>query len=189
VRTQRKAVLITMGFFVVVTVVLVGNVFNSPQVNAESQEGDVEDRTGPVVKERGEFNLTDFIGLVHQEVNKRRTRQGTENLTHNKTLSFLSQSHSVWMNSTGELSELDEEGRSPRERVEKAGHDCDKVSQNVLSASTTTLAEDEVAFGVVERWWLDNSTRSSILSKRHESHGVGVVHTEDDKIYVTQILC
>lgn len=188
-RTQRLAVLITMAFFVVGAGLLVVNVFDSPQVNADAPTEEVGNETGPVVQERQGFNVSEFVLLVHEEVNQRRSEQDIDNLTHDRTLSFISQSHSVWMNETNTISEVDDEGRSPRERVEKAGYDCSAVSQNVLSASTTTLNEEEVAFGVVERWWLDKSTRSSILSQDHRSHGVGAIHTDDDKLYVTQIMC
>jgi len=189
VRTQRTAVLITMGLFVLGAGLLVVNVFDSPQVNADSPTGEIDTTTGPVVKERGGFNVTEFVFLMHEEVNERRAEKGVENLTHDRKLSFIAQSQSVWMNSTGRISEVDEEGRDTRERVETAGYDCRAVSQNVLSASTTTLNEEEVAFGVVERWWLDEETRESILSEEHHSHGIGAVHTEGDELYVTQILC
>lgn len=127
---------------------------------------------------------------IAQEVNEARSAAGVGTLAYNETLARVAGTHSGHMATRGYVSHESPDGAGLAERYARFGLTC-PGGENVyygprggLASSERTLAEHVV------RSWLDSpGHRETLLKDRFDRQGIGVVITDDGRLYVTQDLC
>lgn len=157
------------------TVVLVAGVLLAAALQAGSATGLSESRA-----ER----------LIAQEVNDARRDAGVGRLARNDTLARAGEAHSRDMASRGYVAHESPDGVGLSERYARFGLSC-PGGENLyygprggIASSERTLAEH-----VVRSWLGSPGHRETLLDDRFDEQGIGVVITDDGRLYVTQDLC
>lgn len=128
--------------------------------------------------------------LITLEVNDARAAAGVGRLARNETLALVAENHSRDMATRGYVSHESPGGDGLSERYARSGLTC-RGGENIyygprggLASSERTLAEHVV------RSWLDSpGHRETLLRERFDRQGIGVVISDDGRLYVTQDLC
>ncbi|WP_253736307.1 CAP domain-containing protein [Halohasta salina] len=136
--------------------------------------------------------------LIHAEVNAERTAAGRERLSTDDDLQRVARSHSADMIADGYVGHESPDGVTPADRLTAAG--CRAGGENVAQSwidepvavdGETIVAENEsaVATHLVDRWMASPGHRENILRESFVESGVGVIVTENNRVYATQTFC
>jgi len=136
--------------------------------------------------------------LIHEEVNEERAAAGRDRLSTDDDLRRVARNHSADMVADGYVGHESPDGVTPADRLAAAG--CRAGGENVAQSwidepvavdGETIVAEDEaaVAAHLVDRWMASPGHRENILRESFSESGVGVIVTEDNRVYATQKFC
>ena len=136
--------------------------------------------------------------LIHEEVNEERAAAGLDRLSTDDDLQRVARNHSADMVADGYVGHESPDGVTPADRLAAAG--CRAGGENVAQSwidepvavdGETIVAENEseVAAHLVDRWMASPGHRENILRESFSESGVGVVVTEDNRVYATQKFC
>lgn len=104
----------------------------TPQPSANTGDIDAEPRT----PQAPTCNQSDFNAKLLCLINNHRSANGKKALSSDSKLNLTAQSHSQWMNSTGNLSHTGENGSTPFERCQLNGTSCN--AENIAYNSAIT---------------------------------------------------
>jgi uncharacterized protein YkwD len=135
---------------------------------------------------------------IHEEVNAERAADGLDRLSTDDDLQRVARNHSADMVADGYVGHESPDGVTPADRLSAAG--CSAGGENVAQSwidepvavdGETIVAEDEeaVAAHLVDRWMASPGHRENILRESFAESGVGVIVTEDNRVYATQKFC
>ncbi len=159
-----------------------------------------------------EFDYYEIEKRVHQITNEKRVLYGLEPLEYNLKISNIARSHSLDMANQYYFSHIDPDGHNPNDRAELAGFICTKtvgdlvysglaenIFQNNLYDKTWFIGDvpalhewntmEEIAQSTVDGWMDSEDNRKNILTEKFDREGIGVVISDDDKVYITQNMC
>ncbi len=159
-----------------------------------------------------EFDYYEIEKRVHQITNEKRVLYGLEPLEYDLKISNIARSHSLDMANQYYFSHIDPDGHNPNDRAELAGFICTKTVGNLVysglaenifqnnlyektwfidgvPASHEWNTMEEIAQSTVDGWMDSEGHRKNILNKKFDREGIGVVISDDDKVYITQNLC
>ena len=136
--------------------------------------------------------------LIHEAVNEERAAAGRDRLSTDDDLRRVARNHSADMVADGYVGHESPDGVTPADRLAAAG--CRAGGENVAQSwidepvavdGETIVAEDEaaVAAHLVDRWMASPGHRENILRESFSESGVGVIVTEDNRVYATQKFC
>jgi len=136
--------------------------------------------------------------LIHEEVNEERAAAGLDRLSTDDDLQRVARNHSADMVADGYVGHESPDGVTPADRLAAAG--CRAGGENVAQSwidepvavdGETIVAEDEaaVAAHLVDRWMASPGHRENILRESFAESGVGVIVTDDNRVYATQKFC
>lgn len=136
--------------------------------------------------------------LIHEEVNAERAAAGLDRLSTDNGLRRVARNHSADMVADGYVGHESPDGVTPADRLSAAG--CSAGGENVAQSwidepvavdGETVVAENEseVAAHLVDRWMASPGHRENILRESFAESGVGVVVTDDNRVYATQKFC
>lgn len=152
---------------------------------------------------------------LHEEVNVQRHHHRMPALAWNDTLEAIGRRYSADMATRSFFAHVDPEGRTPTDRARAAGYSCVKegpdhvttgVGENLFATSlygsirVVTEGDSEtrlyawkeleaIVREVVDGWMNSPGHRRNILEARFDREGLGVVITENDRVYITQVFC
>lgn len=149
----------------------------------------------------GEDIETDAEQQLHEEVNDHRLERGAGELDVDEDLAALAREHSRAMADAGVVDhELD--GSTPTDRVQQDDSvNCQSVGENVAQtwydeAVDTNYGNEsrydspeELAAGIANQFLASDTHREQMLDERWNRTGIGIVHTDDDRVFVTQKFC
>jgi uncharacterized protein YkwD len=134
-----------------------------------------------------ELELPEDLRQVEQEmvrvVNDLRAEHGVGRLTASAELTTVARLHSEDMVARGYLDHVNPEGLGPSERVNLAGIDFEKLSENIAS----NRGHKQPARHAVEQWLGSPGHRASMLDPEFEMTGVGVALGKDGLFCFTQL--
>ncbi|MFO7832856.1 MAG: CAP domain-containing protein [Halohasta sp.] len=136
--------------------------------------------------------------LIHEEINAERAAAGRERLSTDEDLQRVARNHSADMIADGYVGHESPDGVTPADRLSAAG--CRAGGENVAQSwidepvavdGESIVAENEsaVAAHLVDRWMASPGHRENILRESFSESGVGVLVTEDNRVYATQKFC
>ena len=136
--------------------------------------------------------------LIHEAINDERTAEGREPLERDDDLRAVARGHSADMIDQEYVGHESPDGVTPGDRLDSAG--CSAGGENVAQSwvgqpvdvdGETIVADDEaeLAEHLVERWMDSPGHRENVLRESFAQSGVGVVVTEDNRVYATQKFC
>jgi len=159
-----------------------------------------------------EYDYYTIEKRVHQITNEKRVLYGLEPLEYDLKISNIARSHSLDMANQDYFSHISPNGLNPSDRAELAGFICTKtvgnlvysglaenIFQNNLYSKTWFIGDvptshewntmEEIAQSTVDGWMDSEGHRKNILTKKFDREGIGVVISDDDKVYITQNMC
>ncbi len=159
-----------------------------------------------------EYNNYAIEKRVHQITNEKRVLYGLEPLEYDLKISNIARSHSLDMANQDYFSHIGPDGHNPNDRAELAGFICTKtvgdlvysglaenIFQNNLYDKTWFIGDvpalhewntmEEIAQSTVDGWMDSEDNRKNILTEKFDREGIGVVISDDDKVYITQNMC
>ena len=136
--------------------------------------------------------------LIHEAVNEERAAAGRDRLSTDDDLRRVARNHSADMVADGYVGHESPDGVTPADRLAAAG--CRAGGENVAQSwidepvavdGGTIVAENEseVAAHLVGQWMASPGHRENILRESFAESGVGVIVTEDNRVYATQKFC
>ena len=136
--------------------------------------------------------------LIHEAVNEERAAAGRDRLSTDDDLRRVARNHSADMVADGYVGHESPDGVTPADRLAAAG--CRAGGENVAQSwidepvavdGETIVAENEseVAAHLVGQWMASPGHRENILRESFAESGVGVIVTEDNRVYATQKFC
>jgi len=136
--------------------------------------------------------------LVDEAVNDERTAEGLDPLEPDDELQRVAREHSADMIDQGYVGHESPDGVTPADRLSEAG--CSAGGENVAQSwfgepvdvdGERFVADDEaeLADHLVDRWMDSPGHRENILRESFAESGVGVVVTEENRVYATQKFC
>lgn len=152
-----------------------------------------EERT---IEESGEVDTAHVERMVEAEVNAIRAERNLSRLGHDRAVAGVARNHSRDMARRGYVGHESPEGDGPQDRMDAAGVDC-RAGENIaqtwldrpIEGGDRITSEEELASALVEMWMDSPDHRENIVSDEYGSHGVGVVHAEDDLVIATHNFC
>lgn len=171
-------------------------------------------QTDPLT-EQPDFSAAEVERAIHRHVNRVRAESGLPQLVWNDTLATVGRRYSADMAERDFFAHVDPDGRTPSDRASALGFECRKVEADYVTTGvgenlfvtslygsyrvttrgnteTRTYAWkelDELAREVVEGWMSSPGHRRNLLEAGYDGEGIGVVITDEDRVYVTQVLC
>jgi len=159
-----------------------------------------------------EYNNYAIEKRVHQLTNEKRVLYGLEPLEYDLKISNIARTHSLDMANEDYFSHINPNGHNPNDRAELAGFICTKtvgdlvysglaenIFQNNLYDKTWFIGDvpalhewntmEEIAQSTVDGWMDSEDNRKNILTEKFDREGIGVVISDDDKVYITQNMC
>jgi len=135
---------------------------------------------------------------IHEEINDERVDEGLDPLQRDADLRRVARNHSADMVRQEYVGHESPDGVTPADRLSAAG--CSAGGENVAQSwvdepvnvdGKTIVAENEteLAAHLVERWMDSPGHRENILRESFAESGVGVVVTDDNRVYATQKFC
>ena len=135
---------------------------------------------------------------IHEAINDERTAEGIDPLEDDEDLRTVARGHSADMIDQEYVGHESPDGVTPADRLDDAG--CSAGGENVAQSwagqpvdvdGETIVADDEaeLAEHLVERWMDSPGHRENVLRESFAQSGVGVVVTEDNRVYATQKFC
>jgi len=136
--------------------------------------------------------------LIDEAINDERTDEGLDPLERDDELQRVAREHSVDMIDQGYVGHESPDGVTPTDRLSDAG--CSAGGENVAQSwfgepvdvdgeQFVATDEQELADHLVERWMDSPGHRENVLRESFAESGVGVVITEDNRVYATQKFC
>ena len=136
--------------------------------------------------------------LIHEAINDERAAEELDTLERDDDLRAVARGHSADMIDQDYVGHESPDGVTPGDRLDSAG--CSAGGENVAQSwigepvdvdGETIVAEDEqeLADHLVERWMDSPGHRENVLRESFAESGVGVVVTEDNRVYATQKFC
>ncbi len=159
-----------------------------------------------------EYDYYTIEKRVHQITNEKRVLYGLEPLEYDLKISNIARSHSLDMANQDYFSHISPDGNNPNDRAELAGFICtrtvgglvysglaENIFQNNLYDKTWFVGDvptshewntmEEIAQSTVDGWMDSEDHRKNILTEKFDREGIGVVISDDDKVYITQNMC
>jgi len=138
---------------------------------------------------------------LYEAVNDHRVEHGAGELAVDEGLAGVAHEHSRAMADAGVVDhELD--GSTPTDRVrQNASVDCRTVGENVAQTWYERDVEtgdgdvnhydspEELATGIATQFLASDTHREQLLDERWNRTGIGIVHTDADRVFVTQKFC
>ena len=169
------------------------------------------DPSAPIT-EKPAFDYREIEFLVHKYTNEQRELNGLEPLKFNSEIADIARDHSFDMATREYFSHKTPEGVDPSGRADNAGFSCSKlvgvmlysgIAENIFQGhlynsyytvndvitSYDWNTNDDIAQITVDGWMNSPGHRKNILTDIFDQEGIGVVITQDDKVYVTQNFC
>ncbi|MFH5797331.1 CAP domain-containing protein [Haladaptatus sp. CMAA 1911] len=151
----------------------------------------------------------DVERLVHTYVNEERSNRGLEPLAFSTDLREIARYHSEDMATRNYFSHTSPEGENFADRYDRFDHTCrasagdgryltggENIAQTWYDVRVTTAdgtvrytTEDELARAIVTQWMNSQGHRENILTPEWRNEGIGIVVTDEGKVYATQNFC
>ncbi|MFW6321668.1 MAG: CAP domain-containing protein [Halohasta sp.] len=136
--------------------------------------------------------------LITEEVNEERDAEDLDRLERDGDLRRIARNHSTDMDEDGYVGHESPDGVTPGDRLASAG--CAAGGENVAQSwidepvnvdgeTITADTNEELAAHLVAQWMDSPGHRENILRESYATSGVGVVITEDNRVYATQNFC
>ncbi|MHB8382946.1 MAG: CAP domain-containing protein [Candidatus Binataceae bacterium] len=124
---------------------------------------------------------------ILSRVNLERARAGIPALKFSARLAVVARGHSYDMALRHYLSHQSPEGIGPAQRIGGEGISYQAAAENIYSDDYRDLRDsNDLPAHTVAAWMSSPEHRAAMLSERFSTTGVGVVHSADGTIYVTQ---
>jgi uncharacterized protein YkwD len=133
-------------------------------------------------KESTKFEMTKEEQRLLDLLNKERSKKELPALRPDPLLFKASRAHAKNMAKQRKM-EHDLDGKTPPQRVEAAGYDWGKVSENIA------MAEDgEPPLSEIVKQWMESKThRENLLDKKVSETGLGIARNDKGEIYYAQV--
>jgi uncharacterized protein YkwD len=150
-----------------------------------------------------QISIPELEHKTHILINAERQKRHINSMLLDERLSKIARDHSQDMVKRGFFDHMNPDGRSPGDRVRLAGYNCPKtvgenIFQNNLASRVTVTGDrktyewnslEQIATSSVQGWMSSPGHRHNILEVGYLRTGVGVVITDDGKVYITQLFC
>jgi uncharacterized protein YkwD len=134
-------------------------------------------------KEAPKFAMSKDEQTLLDLLNKERAKKELPPLRPHPLLFKAARGHSANMARQGKMEHI-LDGKRPAQRVEAAGYNWGKVSENI---AVSEGAEPPLA--MIVQGWMDSKThRENLLSDRVTETGLGIARNDKGEIYYTQVL-
>ena len=121
---------------------------------------------------------------VFELVNKERSRNGLAVLEWDDRAARVARDYSRRMAREGFFSHVDPDGQSVVERAERSKlRGWSSIGENLFACDPT----DRASSIAIKGWMRSASHRKNILSRNWLATGIGIAHSRDGKIYITQV--
>lgn len=164
------------------------------------------------IKVKPVINTQRLERMIHDIVNQERNKAGLDSLALDDCITRVARMHSADMANQHYFSHINPLGEDQTARGARLGCYCHKVvgiyyyiglSENIFQNtlydrywSTNGIitryewnSEEEIAQSTVQGWMNSPLHRENILTARYDREGIGVVISDDDKVYITQDFC
>jgi uncharacterized protein YkwD len=128
------------------------------------------------------FEMTKNERRLLELVNKERAKADLLPLRPHPLLFKAARCHSKNMAKQRKMEHI-LDGKRPSQRVEDAGYDWGKVTENLITADQSDVSLEQI----VKEWMDSKIHRDNILMKDVTETGLGIAKNAKDEIYYTQI--
>lgn len=147
----------------------------SPFHAADAPKESAKEKTDKFEMTRNERRLLELV-------NKERAKADLPPLRPHPLLFKAARSHSANMAKQRKMEHI-LDGKRPSQRVEAAGYDWGKVTENLITADQSDVPLERI----VKEWMESKIHRENILMKDVTETGLGIAKNPKDEIYYTQI--
>jgi uncharacterized protein YkwD len=133
-------------------------------------------------KEPSTFEMTKNERCLLELVNEERAKADLPALRPHPLLFKAARAHSTNMAKQRKMEHI-LDGKRPAQRVEAAGYDWGKVTENLITADQSDVPLERI----VKEWMDSKIHRENILMKDVTETGLGIAKNARDDIYYTQI--
>jgi len=161
------------SFFQAIILLLVILVSSSPAADDTQKAAKEEKKT---------FEMTEKERKLLELVNEERTKANLPALRPHPLLFKAARGHSANMAKQRKMEHI-LDGKRPSQRVEAAGYDWGKVTENLVTADQSDVPLERI----VKEWMDSKIHRENILMKDVTETGLGIAKNAKDEIYYTQV--
>lgn len=167
------------------------------------------EETGQSLEKISSMKITELEQEVHNWANHYRKENGVSELKINLPLAGVARNHSQDMADLNYFSHINLKGEDPTARAERQGFNChidlsgnryvNGVGENIWQGWTFAYTvngvpsdyytQDELAEKIVAEWMNSPSHREDLLTDFWQSEGIGIVITNEGKVYATEGFC
>jgi uncharacterized protein YkwD len=133
-------------------------------------------------EEIDKFEMTKNERKLFDLVNKERAKADLPALHPHPLLFKAARDHSANMAKQRKMEHI-LDGKRPSQRVEDAGYDWGKVTENLITSDQSDVSLERI----VKEWMDSKIHRDNILMKDVTETGLGIAKNPKDEIYFTQI--
>lgn len=134
-------------------------------------------------KETPKFEMTKEEQTLLELLNKERKKKDLPALRPHPLLFKVARAHAKNMAKQRKM-EHNLDGKRPPDRVEAAGYDWGKVSENIAVAEGGEPPLSEI----VKQWMESKEHRENLLDPKVNETGLGIARNDKDEIYYAQVL-
>ncbi len=171
-RTGTKGIVMTTPFRPSLLLLLLSA---APLLSEDGARTSAKEQTDTFEMTRDERRLLELV-------NKERAREDLPALRPHPLLFKAARAHSENMARQRKMEHI-LDGKRPSQRVEAAGYDWGKVTENLITADQSDVPLERI----VKEWMNSKIHRDNILMKDVSETGLGIAKNAKDEIYYTQL--
>jgi uncharacterized protein YkwD len=141
-----------------------------------------DDKKESTKEETDKFEMTKAERRLLELVNEERTKANLPALRPHPLLFKAARGHSANMAKQRKMEHI-LDGKKPAQRVEAAGYDWGKVTENLITSDQSDVSLERI----VKEWMDSKIHRENILMKDVTETGLGIAKNPKDEIYYTQV--
>ena len=159
-----------------------------------------------------EINIEELEQDIHNLVNIERKNQNLKSLSWDSNLHVVARSHSNDMAQKNYFAHVNLEGKTPSDRADSFQFNCQKIVgnliysgiaenifQNNLYNKVWTVngiptkyewnSQQEIAESTIQGWMDSPGHRKNILGETFDREAIGIIVSNNSKVFITQNLC
>ncbi len=155
----------------------------------------------PTTDSAEEINQTELQELTYEKLNDERSKRDLHRLTQRNDIEEVSEYKTNKMISENYVSHKSPDGETVRDRFSSFNVDCRSVGENLAKTfydtrvnteyqgTVTYTSMDELSTGIVSQFMNSPEHKENLLDEQWESHGISVIITSDNNVYITHKFC
>lgn len=179
------------------------------EVSGETNQPIPSEETEQPIGKISSMKITELEQEVHNWANHYRKENGVSELKRNLPLAGIARNHSQDMAGLNYFSHINLKGEDPTARAGRQGFNChidlsgnryvNGVGENIWQGWTFDYTvngvpsgyytQGELAEKIVTEWMNSPSHREDLLTDFWQSEGIGIVITNEGKVYATEDFC